>query len=47
MNNDVVRKFRILDVDFTEADGHLTPKLSLRRAVVMKEFVHEVDALYQ
>jgi long-chain acyl-CoA synthetase len=41
-----IRKFTILDTDFTEAGGHLTPKLSLKRAVVMKEFTQQVEALY-
>ncbi len=43
---EAIRKFEILTVDFTEAGGHLTPKLSLKRQVVMKEFAAEVEALY-
>jgi long-chain acyl-CoA synthetase len=41
-----IRKFAVLSRDFTEADGHLTPKLSIKRAVVMKEFAAEVEGLY-
>jgi long-chain acyl-CoA synthetase len=41
-----IRKFAVLHVDFTEQDGHLTPKLSLKRAVVMKEFAAHVEGLY-
>ena len=41
-----IRKFMILDTDFTEAGGHLTPKLSLKRAVVLKEFTQQVESLY-
>ncbi|HET9657841.1 MAG TPA: long-chain fatty acid--CoA ligase [Kineosporiaceae bacterium] len=41
-----IRKFLILDTDFTEAGGHLTPKLSLRRAVILKEFAAQVEQLY-
>lgn len=41
-----IRKFRILDTDFTEDSGHLTPKLSLRRQVVLKDFATEVEELY-
>ena len=41
-----IRKFRILEVDFTEEGGHLTPKLSLKRHVVMKDFADQVEALY-
>ena len=42
-----IRRFRILEVDFTEADGHLTPKLSIKRHVVLKEFSEEIDELYR
>lgn len=42
-----IRKFLILDTDFTEAGGHLTPKLSLKRAVVLKEFAGYVEELYR
>ena len=42
-----IRKFVILPVDFTEEGGQLTPSLKLKRAVVMKEFAGEVDALYR
>jgi long-chain acyl-CoA synthetase len=41
-----IRKFRILDVDFTEADGYLTPSLKVRRGAVAKGFAAEIDALY-
>ncbi|HEY6794459.1 MAG TPA: AMP-dependent synthetase/ligase [Kineosporiaceae bacterium] len=41
-----IRKFLILDTDFTEAGGHLTPKLSLKRAVILKEFSGQVEELY-
>lgn len=41
-----IRKYRVLSADFTEENGMLTPSLKLKRAVVMKEFGDEVDALY-
>jgi long-chain acyl-CoA synthetase len=41
-----IRKFLVLDTDFTESGGHLTPKLSLKRAVVLKEFAQQVESLY-
>ncbi|HEU5241807.1 MAG TPA: long-chain fatty acid--CoA ligase, partial [Ornithinibacter sp.] len=41
-----IRKFTILDGDFTEESGHLTPSLKLKRNVVMRDFGDEVDALY-
>jgi long-chain acyl-CoA synthetase len=33
-------------VDFTEATGHLTPSLKVRRNVVGKDFSADIDALY-
>ena len=41
-----IRKFRVLDVDFTEENGYLTPSLKVRRGVVVKDFAAEIDALY-
>jgi len=41
-----IRRFRILEVDLTEAGGHLTPKHSLKRHAVMKDFADQVEALY-
>ncbi|WP_087508477.1 AMP-dependent synthetase/ligase [Cellulomonas iranensis] len=41
-----IRKYRILDRDLTIADGYLTPKLSVRRTEVLKDFAADVDALY-
>jgi len=42
-----IRKFAVLDTDFTEAGGHLTPKLSLKRHVILKEFATQVEDLYR
>jgi long-chain acyl-CoA synthetase len=33
-------------VDFTEENGYLTPSLKVRRAVVVKDFAAEIEALY-
>jgi long-chain acyl-CoA synthetase len=41
-----IRKYRILDVDFTEAGGQMTPTLKLKRNVVAQQFAGEIDALY-
>lgn len=41
-----VRKFTILPTEFTEASGHLTPKMSIRRAEIMRDFSKEVEAMY-
>ena len=41
-----IRKFAILEGDFTEENGYLTPSLKLKRNIVMKDFAEDVDALY-
>ena len=41
-----IRKFVILPTDFTEASGHLTPKLSIKRNVILKDFAPDIEALY-
>ena len=41
-----VRKFRVLDTQFTEESGHITPSLKLKRGVVAKDFADDIDALY-
>jgi long-chain acyl-CoA synthetase len=42
-----IRKYRLLDTDLTIANGYLTPKLSVKRNVVLKDFAGEVDTLYE
>ena len=44
---EAIKRYRVLASDFTEENGMLTPSLKLKRAVVMKEFDDEVEALYQ
>jgi long-chain acyl-CoA synthetase len=41
-----IRKFTVLEGDFTEENGYLTPSLKLKRNVVMKDFHDQVEALY-
>jgi long-chain acyl-CoA synthetase len=41
-----IRKFVVLDTDFTEDSGHLTPSLKLKRNVVMRDFGDEIESLY-
>ena len=41
-----IRKFVVLDTDFTEDTGHLTPSLKLKRNVVMRDFGDEIESLY-
>jgi long-chain acyl-CoA synthetase len=41
-----IKRFRILPVDLTEASGHLTPTLKIKRNVVLKDFAADLEALY-
>ena len=41
-----IRKFTILDTDWTEAGGQITPSLKLKRNVVLKECAGQIDQLY-
>jgi len=41
-----IRKFQILKVDLTEASGHLTPKLSIKRGVITEDFGREIEGIY-
>lgn len=41
-----IRKFVILPTEFTEANGHITPKLSIKRDNILRDFAADIDALY-
>ncbi|MGK3953162.1 AMP-dependent synthetase/ligase [Microbacterium sp. I2] len=41
-----IRKFTILSTEWTEASGHLTPKMSIKRNVILEDFAGEVDEIY-
>ncbi|PTL74081.1 long-chain fatty acid--CoA ligase [Rathayibacter caricis DSM 15933] len=41
-----IRKFVILPTEFTEASGHLTPKMSIKRAVILSDYADTISALY-
>lgn len=41
-----IRRFTILETDFTEEGGQMTPTLKLKRAVIMDEFSADVEQLY-
>jgi len=43
---EAIKKFAILDEDFTEAGGQLTPTLKVRRSVVMERYAVQIAALY-
>jgi len=41
-----IRKFQILATDLTEASGHLTPKLSIKRNVIVEDFADVIEGIY-
>ena len=41
-----IRKFAVLDEDFTEENGTLTPSLKLKRNIVMRDYEEQIEALY-
>lgn len=41
-----IRKFVILPTEFIEANGHLTPKMSIRRDAILRDFAGEISKLY-
>ncbi|WP_026461130.1 AMP-dependent synthetase/ligase [Schaalia suimastitidis] len=41
-----IRRYRIVNVAFTVENGYLTPSLKLKRRAVLRDFAHEVEALY-
>jgi long-chain acyl-CoA synthetase len=43
---EAIKKYRILEIDFTEESGYLTPSLKVKRNLVIKDFDDEIEALY-
>lgn len=41
-----IRKFVILPTEFTESSGHLTPKMSIKRGPILKDFAGVIEAMY-
>ena len=41
-----IRKFLILDAQLTEESGHLTPKMSIKRNVILKDFADSIEGMY-
>jgi long-chain acyl-CoA synthetase len=41
-----IRRFRVLDDDFTEQNGLLTPSLKLRRDRILAAYPQQLDELY-
>jgi long-chain acyl-CoA synthetase len=42
-----IRKFVILPIELTEASGHLTPKLSIKRNVILSDFSDVIEGMYE
>ncbi|MCP2338475.1 AMP-dependent synthetase/ligase [Actinomadura rupiterrae] len=43
---EAIKKYRVLDRALTEAGGHLTPSLKVRRHIVTAAFATDIEALY-
>ncbi len=43
---EAIKKFGILDEDFTEAGGQLTPTLKVRRHIIMEQYAAQIAVLY-
>ena len=41
-----IRSWRLLECEFTEESGHLTPTQKLKRGVITEDFHLEIDAIY-
>ena len=41
-----IRKFVVLPTEFTESSGHLTPKLSIKRENILRDYANEIEKLY-
>lgn len=41
-----IRVFEVIDTDFTEENGYLTPSLKLKRNIVVKDFSEVIEGIY-
>ena len=41
-----IRKFTILPSEWTEGSGHLTPKMSIKRNVILEDFASDIEEIY-
>lgn len=41
-----IKEFRILDRDFTQEEGHMTPSLKMKRAAIMQDFAVQIADIY-
>jgi long-chain acyl-CoA synthetase len=45
-NSEAIKKFVILPEDLTIDNGYLTPKLSIRRHLIVQDFAADIESLY-
>ncbi|MFJ3958544.1 AMP-dependent synthetase/ligase [Arthrobacter sp. NPDC090010] len=43
---EAIKSFRIVPADFTEASGHLTPSMKVKRAQVVKDYSEIIEEMY-
>jgi long-chain acyl-CoA synthetase len=41
-----IRRFTILPTEWTESSGHLTPKMSIKRNVILADFADDIEGIY-
>jgi len=41
-----IRKFTLLPTELTEESGHLTPKMSIKRNIILQDFADEIATMY-
>lgn len=41
-----IKKFRLLEKEWSQDSGELTPTMKLKRAVIMKKYAKEIEAMY-
>lgn len=45
-NYERIQKFSVLEEEFTQANGELTPTMKVRRGVIEKKYKHEIENMY-
>jgi long-chain acyl-CoA synthetase len=46
-NYEKVKKFELLAIEWSVAGGELTPKLSLKRRVILDKYSAQIEKIYQ